>query len=47
LVNGKPKVSFIFDKFKLVLTQQVYWVISRKELEAVKLCSDLMSQAKE
>ena len=45
LVDGKPEVSFILGKSRLVLTHQSNWVISRKELEAAKFCSELMPQA--
>ena len=47
LVDGKPKVGFLLGKSRLVLTHQANWVISRKELEAAKICSELMSQARE
>ena len=47
LVNDKPSVSFVLGKSRVVLKQQANWIISRKELEAAKLCSDLMLQAKE
>ena len=42
IVNGRFDVSFVFGKSRVVLSQQQNWVISRKELEAAKLCSDLM-----
>ena len=42
LVDGKPEVSLILGKSRLVLTHQSNWVISRKELEAAKFCSELM-----
>ena len=42
IVNGRSDVSFIFGKSRVVLSHQQNWVISRKELEAAKLCSDLM-----
>ena len=41
---GKAQVSFVIGKSKLVLTQQKGWVISRKELEAAKMLSELMLQ---
>ena len=46
LVDGKPKVSFVSRKSRLVLTHQANWVISRKEIEATKICSELMSQTR-
>ena len=46
-VAGKSKVSFLLGKSRLVLTHQSNWVISRKELEAAKLCSELVLQASE
>ena len=39
---GKAQVSFVIGKSKLVLTHQKGWVISRKELEAAKMLSELM-----
>ena len=47
IVNGKPHVSFVLGKSRLVLTQQTNWVISRKELEAAKIVTDLMLLALE
>ena len=41
---GKAQVSFVIGKSKLVLTHQQGWVISRKELEAAKMLSELMLQ---
>ena len=41
LVNGKLSVAFIQGKSKLVLANQKNRVISRKELEASRLCADL------
>ena len=41
---GKAQVSFVIGKSKLVLTHQKGWVISRKELEAAKMLSELMLQ---
>ena len=35
-------MSFILEKLRVVLSHQQNWVISRKELEAAKLCSDLI-----
>ena len=46
IVNDRVAVSFIFGKSRVVLSHQSNWVISRKELEAAKLCSDLMLLAK-
>ena len=46
IVNDRAAVSFIFGKSRVVLSHQLNWVISRKELEAAKLCSDLMLLAK-
>ena len=40
--EGKAQVSFLMGKSRLVLTNQSNWVISRKELEAAKICSELM-----
>ena len=42
IVNGRSDASFIFGKSRVILSHQQNWVISRKELEAAKLCSDLM-----
>ena len=39
---GKAQVSFVIGKSKLVLTHQKGWVISRKELVAAKMLSELM-----
>ena len=39
-------MNFIMGKSRLVLTHQANWVVSRKELEAAKICSELMSQAR-
>ena len=41
----KVEVNFVIGKCKLVLTHQKGWVISRKELEAAKLLSELVLQA--
>ena len=46
-VAGKSKVSFLLGKSRLLLTHQSNWVISRKELKAAKLCSELVLQASE
>ena len=46
-VAGKSKVSFLLGKCRLVRTHQSNWVISRKELEAAKFCSELVLQASE
>ena len=46
LADCKPEVKFILGKSKLVLSHQTNWIISRKELEAAKLCSELLLQAK-
>lgn len=42
IANDKSDVSFLLGKSRLVLTNQTNWVISRKELEAAKICSELM-----
>ena len=42
LVNGKLSVAFVPGKSKLVLASQKNWIISCKELEAARLCADLM-----
>ena len=42
IVNGRSDVSFILGKSRVVLSHQQNWVILRKELEAAKLCNDLM-----
>ena len=42
LVNGRSCVAFVQGKVKVVLTTQTSWVISRKELEAAKMCGALM-----
>ena len=44
IVNGHVCVSFIQGKAKVILVNQVNWVISRKELEAAKMCAELMLQ---
>ena len=38
-------MSFVLGKSKLVLAHQATWIISRKELEAAKLCCELLVQA--
>ena len=45
IVNGKAAVSFVFGKSHVVLCHQSNWIISRKELEAAKMCSELMLHA--
>ena len=45
LVNGRSCVAFVQAKVKVVLTTQTSWVISRKELEAAKICGALMQAA--
>ena len=47
LVEGKPIITFVLGMSKLVLTHQTNWVISRKELEAAKLCCELTLLAKQ
>ena len=42
MVNGCSSVAFIQGKVKVVLVTQTNWVISRKELEAARMCSELM-----
>ena len=44
-VNGCATLSFISGRSRVVLNHQSNWVISCKELEAAKICSDLMLQA--
>ena len=41
-VEGKAQVSFLMGKSRLVLSNQSNWMISRKELEAAKTCSELV-----
>ena len=41
-VNGASQVSFLLGNSRLVLSNQSNWVISRKELEAAQICSELM-----
>ena len=45
LMNGRSCVAFVQAKVKVVLTTQTSWVISRKELEAAKMCDALMQAA--
>ena len=42
IVEDRSDVGFLMGKSKVVLKNQVNWIISRKELEAAKLCADLM-----
>ena len=42
IVEGDAQVSFLMAKCRLILSNQSKWVISRKELEAAKICSELM-----
>ena len=42
LVNQKFSVAVIQGKSKLVTANQKIWVISRKKLDAARLCADLM-----
>ena len=42
--GGKAQISFVIGKSKLILTHQQGWVISRKELEAAKMLSELLLQ---
>ena len=42
---NKTVVKFLMGKSRVVLTSQSGWVISRKELEAAKMSSELMLQA--
>ena len=44
-VNGKAAVSFVFGKSYVVLCHQSNWIISRKELEVAKMCSEVMLHA--
>ena len=45
IVNGCATVSFLFGKSQVVLSHQSNWVISRYELEAATICSDLINVA--
>ena len=42
LIGRRWNVFFVHGKSKLVLLSQTNWTISRKELEAAKLCSELV-----
>ena len=42
LENGRLCVAFVQGKVKVVSTTQTGWVISRKEVEAAKMCVELM-----
>ena len=42
IVDGKNSLVFIQGKVKVVSMSQASWVISRKELEAAKMCAELM-----
>ena len=42
IVEDRSDVGFLMGKSKVVLKNQVNWIISRKELEAAKLCAELM-----
>ena len=42
LHEGKSHINFVIGKSKLVLAHQKGWVISRRELEAAELLSQLM-----
>ena len=42
---GKSNINFVIGKSKLVLAHQKGWVISRRELEAAELLSQLMRSA--
>ena len=44
--NNKTVVKFMLGKSKVVLTSKSGWVISHKELEAARMCSVLILQAK-
>ena len=41
VVNGRSSVAFVQAKSKVILVGQANWVISRKELEAARLCIEL------
>ena len=45
VVNGALQAVFVLGKSRLVLTHQANWVFSRKDLEAAKLCRELVSQS--
>ena len=42
--NDRVEVKFMIGKCRVVLTSQANWIISRKELEAAKICNELMLQ---
>ena len=42
--NDRAEVKFMIEKCRTVVTSQANWIISRKELEAAKICSELMLQ---
>ena len=42
LMGRRSIVAFVHGKSKLVLLSQANWTISRKELEAARLCSELV-----
>ena len=42
VLNGRSCLAFVQGKVKVVLTTQTGWVISRKKLEAAKMCAELM-----
>ena len=42
IINGSSCLAFVQGKVKVVLSTQTGWVISQKELEAVKMCAELM-----
>ena len=42
LIGRRSNVAFVHGKSKLVLLSQTNWTISRKELEAARLCSELV-----
>ena len=44
VIGNRSSVTFIIGKSKLVLTHQANWIISRKELEAAKLCAELVME---
>ena len=42
IVEDRCDVGFLMGKSKVVIKNQVNWIISRKELEAANLCAELM-----
>ena len=44
IINGRSCVAFVQDKAKIVLVNQISWLISHKELEAAEMCSKLMQE---